>query len=78
MRTTISLRQPERRRRTWATTCSIGRNRFGPQCPIARTPAVRLVTTTKAVAADGNEPDQVYSDFAYHSIALPFNRRPEW
>jgi cytochrome c peroxidase len=25
-------------------------------------------------AADGDEPNQVYSDFAYHSIALPFNR----
>jgi cytochrome c peroxidase len=27
-----------------------------------------------ANAADGDEPNQVYSDFAYHSIALPFNR----
>ena len=29
----------------------------------------------KGGGSDGNEPDQVYSDFAYHSIALPFNRR---
>jgi cytochrome c peroxidase len=27
-----------------------------------------------ANAADGDEPNQLYSDFAYHSIALPFNR----
>jgi cytochrome c peroxidase len=27
-----------------------------------------------ANAADGDEPNQVYSDFGYHSIALPFNR----
>ena len=27
-----------------------------------------------ANAADGNEPDQIYTDMAYHSIALPFNR----
>ena len=36
---------------------------------------MRLVTTTTSrSAADGNEPDQVYTDIAYHSIALFFNR----
>ncbi len=28
----------------------------------------------KGPGSDGNEPDQLYTDMAYHSIALPFNR----
>ena len=28
----------------------------------------------KGPTSDGNEPDQIYTDRAYHSIALPFNR----
>ena len=51
-----------------------GRNDSGLNDPLknARCSACH---NNKGPQSDGNEPDQVYSDFAYHSIALPFNRR---
>ena len=52
-----------------------GRNDSGLNVPLARNAGCSACHNNKGPSSDGNEPDQVYSDFAYHSIALPFNRR---
>ena len=74
----VSVRQPERRRRTWATTCSMAADtgiRPGRNRPARRTPAVRLVTTTmQPLGRTATSQTKLYTDIAYHSIALPFNR----
>jgi cytochrome c peroxidase len=51
-----------------------GRNDSGLNVPL-KDANCSACHNNKGSNSDGNEPDQVYSDFAYHSIALPFNRR---
>jgi cytochrome c peroxidase len=50
-----------------------GRNDSGQNVPL-KNAGCSACHNNKGRNSDGNEPDQVYSDFAYHSIALPFNR----
>jgi cytochrome c peroxidase len=49
-----------------------GRNDTGLNDPIVNAGCAGC-HNNKGPGSDGNEEDQVYADFAYHSIALPFN-----
>jgi cytochrome c peroxidase len=49
-----------------------GRNDSGLNDPLVNA-GCSLCHNNKGGGSDGNEPDQLYTDFAYHSIGLPFN-----